>query len=92
MTDSTSSRSTSTGEIYAQGYTGSVQTVCRYLHRFRSASCTTPAGSTMPTVRQTSRWLMTHHDRLDPEDRAQLKASLEHDLMRLADVSPASRA
>jgi hypothetical protein len=50
-----------TDEIGAQGYTGSVQTVRRYLRRFRIAR--SAPGSTTPTGRQTSRWTMTRPDR-----------------------------
>jgi transposase len=76
-----------TGEICAQGYTGSVQTVRRYLRRFRGGQPAPTPGATPPTVRQTSRWLMTRPDRLDPADRDTLQAILDRspDLARLAD-------
>ncbi|MDQ1304705.1 MAG: hypothetical protein QG671_532 [Actinomycetota bacterium] len=63
-----------TREICGQGHTGSVQTITRYLHRFPGALCAPPPGATVPTIRQTSRWLMTRPDRLAPEDRACLEA------------------
>jgi len=74
-------------EICSQGYTGSVQTVRRYLRRFRGGQPAPTPGTTPPTVRQTCRWLMTRPDRLDPADRETLQAILDRspDLARLAD-------
>ena len=79
------SATTLTDEICAQGYTGSVQTVRRYLRRFRGGQPAPAPGTTPPTVRQTSRWLMTRPDRLDPDDRTSLQAILDRcpDLARL---------
>ena len=59
-------------EITALGYTGSGQTVRRYLHRFRDARPAPPPGPVPPTVRATSRWIMTRPDRLDPDDQTAL--------------------
>ena len=61
-----------TEEITALGYTGSGQTVRRYLHRFRDARPAPPPGPVPPTVRATSRWIMTRPDRLDPDDQTAL--------------------
>jgi transposase len=73
-------------EITALGYPGSVQTVRRYLHRFRDGRRAPDPGPVPPTVRQTSRWIMTRPDRLDPDDHTTLKGILARspELDRLA--------
>ncbi len=76
-----------TEEIQSLGYTGSAQTVRRYVRRFRHGQPAPAEGPIAPTVRRTSRWLMTRPDRHDPDDRATLAAILEAcpALARLAD-------
>jgi transposase len=65
----------------AQGWTGSVQAVERYVRQFRTADGRTragrnprqaPAAPPVPKTRQITRWLLTHPDRLDPGDQAGL--------------------
>jgi transposase len=71
-------------EITAQGWTGSVQTVERYVRQFRGADGRTRAGrnprqappaAPPPKTREVTRWLLTHPDRLDPADQARLDAA-----------------
>jgi transposase len=71
-------------EIAAQGWTGSVQAVERYVRQFRAADGRTragrnprlaPAAPPAPKTRQVTRWLLTHPDRLDPADQARLAAA-----------------
>ena len=67
----------------AQGWTGSVQAVERYVRQFRTADGRTragrnprqaPAAPPVPKTRQITRWLLTRPDRLDPDDQAGLAA------------------
>jgi transposase len=76
-----------TREIEEMGYRGSPQTVRRYLRRFRTGEPAPAPGSTPPTIRQASRWLMTRPDRLDHHDRDTLQDILDRspDLARLAE-------
>lgn len=66
-------------EITAMGYAGSIKTVRRYLHHFR----TDPTGSApappsaAPTVRQVTSWLTRRPDRLNEEERLELKGILD---------------
>jgi hypothetical protein len=67
-------------QLLAIAFTGSVQTVRRYLHPLRQGhSGTRPArpqaARPRPTVskpRRIVRWIMTDPNRLDPDDQAQL--------------------
>ena len=61
-----------TKEITAQGYTGSEQTVRRYLHQFRGMITTPPPPPTAPKVRQVTGWLLRRPDDLDAEEHATL--------------------
>ncbi|MEU7864317.1 hypothetical protein [Nonomuraea sp. NPDC049141] len=61
-----------TREIRAQGYTGSPQTVRRYLHPLRDSAPTAHAPSSAPTIREATRWITCHPDRLTPDDQAKL--------------------
>ncbi|GLW06012.1 hypothetical protein Misp01_11420 [Microtetraspora sp. NBRC 13810] len=61
-----------TREIRAQGYRGSPQTVRRYLHPLRSSAAEAQAPSTAPTVREVTRWITSHPDRLSSDDQAKL--------------------
>ena len=71
-------------EITAQGWTGSVQAVERYVRQFRTADGRSRAGRNPrqapavpppPKTRQVTRWLLTHPDHLDPADQARLDAA-----------------
>ncbi|MBM0239711.1 transposase [Micromonospora sp. ATA32] len=61
-------------ELQAMGFTGSVQTVRRWLHPLRTAtpSAPPPVRPAIPKPRHITRWIMTDPQRLDPDERAQL--------------------
>jgi transposase len=70
-------------ELAAQGWTGHLHTVERYLRQFRAADGRTskgraptpaPAALPVPETRQITRWLMTRPDRPGPGEQAQLAA------------------
>jgi hypothetical protein len=67
-------------EIRGQGYTGSIQTVRRYLHPLRQATASELAQATtqpvVPKPRTIIRWIMTENGRLGTDDQAQLAAVL----------------
>ena len=77
-------------ELAAQGWTGSVQAVERYVRQFRTADGRTRAGRTsrlaraappVPKTRQITGWLLSRPGRLGPADQAKLaaiKASCPH--------------
>jgi len=65
-----------TKELKAQGYTGSDQTVRRYLRPFRHGHPTPPPGPTPPAVREVTGWILRHPDTLDPEEQTRLKETL----------------
>jgi transposase len=74
-------------EIRAQGWTGSVMTVSRYLSQFRTAGSrraqpqlTAPVTPRPPRPRTIAAWIMTRPGRLDPAHAAELA--------RLLDASP----
>jgi hypothetical protein len=87
------SAATRTTEI-ADQIRRSVQTVRRYVRRFRGGRPAPAPGTTAPTIRQTCRWLMTRPDRLDPDHRTSLQSILDRspDLTRLADHVTGSAA
>jgi transposase len=68
-------------ELRQRGYTGSVQTIRRYLHPLRDPGTpstvhrVTPRPA-VPKPRRITRWIMTDPDHLDPADRSQLTAVL----------------
>jgi transposase len=69
-------------ELRERGYTGSIQTVRRYLHPLRD-SAPSPRSSAVvrprpavPKPRRITRWMMTDPDRLDSDDAAQLATVL----------------
>ena len=71
-------------EITAQGWTGSVQAVERYVRQFRAADGRSRAGrnprqappaAPPPKTRQVTRWLLTRPDHLDPASQARLDAA-----------------
>lgn len=63
-------------ELRERGYTGSVQTIRRYLHPLRDStpSPRSPVAArhrpAAPKPRRITRWIMTDPDRLDPDDLA----------------------
>ncbi|HEV8648018.1 MAG TPA: ISL3 family transposase [Actinomycetes bacterium] len=65
-----------TTEIKAQGYSGSDQTVRRYLRPFRHGRPMPPPGPTPPTVREVSGWIMRRPDALEAEEQTRLKEVL----------------
>jgi transposase len=75
-----------THEIIELGYTGTEQVVQRYLRRFRDGRATPASGPKPPTVRESTRWILTKPDRLDGADALTLKNILARspELDRLA--------
>jgi transposase len=76
-----------TREIVAQGYTGSEQTVRRYLHPFREMLTPAPPPPTVPKVRQITGWLLRRPSDLNTQETSQLadiRSRCPH-LNRLAD-------
>jgi len=62
-----------TQEIKAQGYTGSDQTVRRYLRPFRQGRLAPPPGPAAPTVREVTGWILRRPDALDTAEQARCK-------------------
>jgi len=58
-----------TKELKAQGYSGSDQTVRRYLRPFRSGRPTPPPRPTPPTVREVTGWIMRRPEALQAEEQ-----------------------
>lgn len=67
-----------TREIQAQGYRGSPQTVRKYLHPFRAAATAAHTPSSAPTVREVTRWITSHPDRLTTDDQTRLAGLRAH--------------
>ena len=65
-----------TTELKAQGYTGSDQTVRRYLRPFRQGRPTPPPRPATPTVREVTGWILRRPDALDPEEQTRLQELL----------------
>jgi len=65
-----------TQELRAHGYTGSDQTVRRYLRPFRGGRSTPPPGPVAPTVREVTGWILRRPDALDAEEQARFKEVL----------------
>jgi transposase len=65
-----------TKELKAQGYTGSDQTVRRYLRPFRQGRPTPPPRPTPPTVREVTGWILRRPDALDDQEQTRLKEIL----------------
>jgi hypothetical protein len=67
-------------ELAALGFTGSIQTIRRWLHPLRAAAPTLAAPRlappTVPKPRHITRWIMTDPQRLTPEQHAQLADTL----------------
>jgi transposase len=66
-------------EITALGYPGGELAVQRYLRRFRHGRGHAPVpGPKPPTVREVTRWIMTHPDRLPADEALRLAQLREH--------------
>jgi transposase len=59
-------------EITARGYTGSEQTVRRYLQQFRGMITPPPPPQMAPKVRQVTGWLLRRPSNLDADERDKL--------------------
>jgi transposase len=65
-----------TKELKAQGYTGSDQTVRRYLRPFRHGRPAPPPGPTPPTVREVTGWILRRPEALDDHEQTRLQEIL----------------
>jgi transposase len=65
-----------TKEITVQGYTGSHQTVRRYLQPFREMLTAPPVPPAVPKVRRVTGWIMTDPDNLDTDQQEKLTDAL----------------
>ncbi len=63
-------------ELREQGWTGSEQTVRRYVRPFRQALTAPDPALAVPKTRQITRWLLTRPDHLQAGEQAQLQAIL----------------
>jgi transposase len=67
-------------ELRERGYTGSIQTIRRWLHPLRDPTTQPTVRITprpaVPKPRRITRWIMTDPDHLDPDDRNQLTTVL----------------
>jgi transposase len=61
-------------ELREQGWTGSEQTVRRYVRPFRQALTAPDPAPAVPKTRQITRWLLTRPDHLQADEQAQLQA------------------
>jgi transposase len=61
-------------ELREQGWTGSEQTVRRYVRPFRQALAAPDPAPAIPKTRQITRWLLTRPDHLQADEQAQLQA------------------
>ena len=61
-------------ELQQRGWTGSPQTVHRYVHLLRRAGTVVTPAPAVPKTREITRWLLSRPDRLDPDDQARLAA------------------
>jgi transposase len=61
-------------ELREQGWTGSEQTVRRYVRPFRQALAAPDPAPAVPKTRQITRWLLTRPDHLQEDEQAQLQA------------------
>jgi hypothetical protein len=55
-----------------RGWTGSAQTVRRYVAPFRQAAAALPPRPPVPETRQITRWLLTRPEHLQPDEQAQV--------------------
>ncbi|MFJ7280936.1 ISL3 family transposase [Kitasatospora sp. NPDC098663] len=60
-------------EIVTSGFTGSIQTVRRYLRPFKTATAAPPTRCPAPRPRRIVRWIMTDPGSLTADDAADLK-------------------
>lgn len=58
--------------LQAQGWTGSVQAVRRYIRPFRQRTAAPPLAPAVPKTRQITGWLLSRPASLDPGEQAQL--------------------
>ncbi|MFE3784657.1 ISL3 family transposase [Amycolatopsis sp. NPDC059090] len=63
-------------ELRTRGWSGSVQTVRRYVHAFRATAAKAPTAPAPPKPRRVVRWIMSNPDNLSDEDKARLKKVL----------------
>jgi len=63
-------------ELQARGWTGSVQTLRRYVRAFRATAVKAPTTPPPPKPRRVVRWLMSNPDNVTDEEKAQLKKIL----------------
>jgi hypothetical protein len=74
FTDGVTNANVLHAELAALGFTGSVQTIRRWLHPLRAAAPAPPRPSrpTVPKPRRITRWIMTDPQRLASDEHAQL--------------------
>jgi transposase len=65
-----------TQELKARGYTGSDQTVRRYLRPFRHGRPTLPPGPAAPTVREVTGWILCRPEALEVKEQTRLQEVL----------------
>jgi transposase len=65
-------------ELRERGWTGSEQTVRRYVRPFRQALAAPDPAPAVPKTRQITRWLLTRPDHLHADEQAQLDAIRAH--------------
>jgi transposase len=63
-------------ELQERGWTGSVQTLRRYVRAFRATTVKAPTTPAPPKPRRVVRWIMSNPDNLGDEDKTQLKKIL----------------
>ena len=61
-------------ELAQRGWTGSPQTVRRYVHLLRQAGAAVTPAPAVPKTRQITRWLLSRPGSLDADDQAQFAA------------------
>src|SRR4029077_15213915 len=61
-------------ELQQRGWTGSEQTVRRYVRPFRQDTTAPGPAPAVPKTRQITRWLLTRPDHLQADEQAQLQA------------------
>jgi transposase len=61
-------------ELRQRGWTGSAQTIRRYMRPFRHAAAAPEPAPAVPKTRQITHWLLSHPEHLQPDEQAQLDA------------------